>query len=408
MDSFEESKMDSGGSDRRVMELKEKKLETATDLLAKAEAQGYVTSEDILEVFPEAEENLAELEEVFLYLNDNGVDVYDSEEDRDEAWFDTTDEEELAREEELFDLSDIASDDTISLYLREMAREPLLTAEQEVELAKRMERGLKAEKLLTSDGHDPAERERLKAEIEAGDGARKHLIRANSRLVVSIAKKYLRHGVPFLDLIQEGNLGLMRAVEKFDYRRGHRFSTYATWWIRQAITRAIADQGRTIRVPVHMNERLRKMYRVVRDLEQDLGRKPTVEELAEELDINPKKVRWMLRVSRHAVSLEKPVGEEEETELGTILENEDVPSPTDVASLNMLRDDLLEALDSLTPREARILRLRFGLEDGYSYTLKEVGQKFGLTRERIRQIEGEALRRLRHPSRSRKLKTYMN
>jgi RNA polymerase primary sigma factor len=248
----------------------------------------------------------------------------------------------------------------------------------------------------------------LQASVQDARGARDHLIKANTRLVVSIAKKYMARGVPFLDLIQEGNLGLMKAVEKFDYRRGFRFSTYATWWIRQTITRSIADQGRTIRVPVHMSDRIRRLYRVARELEQDLGRKPTPEEIAQRMELDPRKVQWMMRVSWRPLSLESPVGEEEDSELGSFVEDETTPTPTQSAYQNLLRDKIEEVLSSLSPREARILRLRFGLHNGRSYTLEEVGQKFGLTRERIRQIEGKALRRLRHPRRSRQLRDYLS
>jgi RNA polymerase primary sigma factor len=247
----------------------------------------------------------------------------------------------------------------------------------------------------------------LRAVIEDGRRAREHLIKANTRLVVSIAKKYIGRGVPFLDLIQEGNLGLMKAVNKYDYRRGFRFSTYATWWIRQTITRSIADQGRTIRVPVHMIDRIRQLYKAAQKLEQVLGRPPNVEELAAELELEIRKVQWMLKVSWLPLSLESPVGDDEDSELGMFVEDEKTPSPSQAAYFNMLSDKVNEVLSSLSPREARILRLRFGLENGRTYTLEEVGEKFGLTRERIRQIEGKALRRLRHPMRARQLREYL-
>jgi RNA polymerase primary sigma factor len=288
-----------------------------------------------------------------------------------------------------------------------MARVPLLTIEEEVRLAKALEAGRWAQETLRHDGSDPTERTELEQRVGEGLAAREHLIKANTRLVVSIAKKYMGRGVPFLDLIQEGNLGLMKAVEKFDYNRGYRFSTYATWWIRQTITRAIADQGRTIRVPVHMSDRIRRLYNTARSLEQEHGRQPTPEEIATEMDMEPRKVQWMLRVSWRPVSLELPVGEDEDNELGNFVEDDTTPTPTQSAYRHMLGEKIEEMLATLSPREARILRLRFGLLNGRSYTLEEVGQKFGLTRERIRQIEGKALRRLRHPCRSRALRDYL-
>ena len=316
-------------------------------------------------------------------------------------------DEELDDEDEHYDLAGIASSDTVGLYLKEMARVPLLNTEEEVSLAKRLEDGRSAEKKLKKNPtHERATE--WKFLIQDGIAAREHLIKANTRLVVSIAKKYMTRGVPFLDLIQEGNLGLMKAVEKFDYRRGYRFSTYATWWIRQTITRAIADQGRTIRVPVHMSDRIRRLYRVGRDLEQSLGRKPSVEEIAEAMECEPRKVQWMLRVSWQPLSLEHPVGEDEDSELGNFIENDQEPTPSESAHSNMLKSKMDELLGTLTPREARILRLRFGMQNGRAYTLEEVGKKFGLTRERIRQIEGRALRRLRHPRRSRHLRDYLD
>ncbi len=254
---------------------------------------------------------------------------------------------------------------------------------------------------------DWEERERLLWFVRDGQNAQEHLIKANSRLVVSVAKKYVGRGVPFLDLIQEGNIGLIRAVKKFDYRRGYKFSTYATWWIRQAVTRAIADQGRTIRVPVHMYEQINRLTRTSRQLVQELGRDPTTEEIADELGVSPRKVEHIMRVSQRPLSLEMPVGEEEDSYLGDFIEDEDADSPQEAAGQQLLREVIDEIFQSLTPREVRILQLRFGLVDGYCYTLEEVGKKFGVTRERIRQIEAQALSRLRHPSRSRKLRDYL-
>jgi len=384
------------------------------ELVQKAAQQGYLTADDMLAAFPEAEENMTQLEEIFIQLIERGIEIYgDAEEAEEEKRLREvgpvgTEEAEATPETDPFDLSGIAADDTISLYLKEMARVPLLTPEEETSLAKRLERGRRAQRKLERDGYNEEEAARLRQEVIQGEQARDHLIKANTRLVVSIAKKYMGQGVPFSDLIQEGNLGLMKAVEKFDYRRGYKFSTYATWWIRQAITRALADQGRTIRVPVHMSDRIRKLHQVSRQLEQVWGRKPTPEELAEEMDLEPSKVRWMLRVSRHPVSLERPVGEEEDSELGNFIEDVDAPTPPDAAYHHMLQEKLEDVLATLTPREARILRLRFGLQNGRSYTLEEVGKKFGLTRERIRQIEGQALRKLRHPRRSRQLRDYLS
>jgi RNA polymerase primary sigma factor len=390
----------------------ERELDTVAELLERAEMQGHLTLDDVLEAFPEAEENLDELEEVFIYFQDAGIDIHENErgeiadKDKVKAEKARVGKEEPA-EKDIFDLSGISSDDSIGLYLKEMARVPLLSIQEEIRLAKLLERGEAARRRLSKDGHDQEERRELERVIDEGKAAREHLIKANTRLVVSIAKKYMGRGVPFLDLIQEGNLGLMKAVEKFDHTRGYRFSTYATWWIRQTITRAIADQGRTIRVPVHMSDRIRRLYKTARRLEQERGRKPTPEEIADELELEPRKVRWMLKVSWRPLSLEKPIGEEEDNELGSFIEDDNSPTPTQSAYEHLLKEKMEEVLTTLTPREARILRLRFGLLDGKSYTLEEVGQKFGLTRERIRQIEGKALRRLRHPRRSRQLKEYL-
>ena len=366
--------------------------------------QGFVTYDDVLNAFPEAESNMEQLEDLFANLFEQGIEVgtFHEEEAEDAA------EDASAEIPELdIDLDLIDIDDSISLYLKEIGRVPLLTADEEVSLAKRMERGRDARQKLTLGADDPNERDRLLLAVKDGQAAQEHLIKANSRLVVSVAKKYVGRGVPFLDLIQEGNIGLIRAVKKFDYRRGYKFSTYATWWIRQAVTRAIADQGRTIRVPVHMYEQINRLTRTSRQLVQELGRDPTTEEIAERLGVPPRKVEQIIRVSQRPLSLEMPVGEEEDSYLGDFIEDAEADSPTDSASQTMLRQVIDEIFESLTPREVRILQLRFGLVDGYSYTLEEVGKKFGVTRERIRQIEAQALGRLRHPSRSRKLRDYL-
>ncbi len=377
--------------------------DVVTELLEKAERQGFLTGEDILEAIADDEDASEHFEEIYAALHDAGIEIYD---DKDDPLDDELDEED---EDEDFDLSGISSDDTVGLYLKEMSRVPLLTTEEEVELAKRLEAGVRAsQELVHLNGQNPQRRAELELIVEDGRAARDHLIKANTRLVVSIAKRYMGSGVPFLDLIQEGNLGLMKAVEKFDYTRGYRFSTYATWWIRQTITRAIADQGRTIRVPVHMSDRIRRLYKAARNLEQEHGRKPTPEEIASELDMEPRKVQWMLKVSWRPLSLERPVGEEEDSELGSFIEDDTTPTPTQSVHNNLLREEVEAVLSTLTPREARILRLRFGLQNGECYTLEEVGQKFGLTRERIRQIEGKALRRLRHPRRSRRLRSFLS
>ena len=291
-----------------------------------------------------------------------------------------------------------------------MSRVPLLSSDEEMDLAKRIEKGRSAKRELnrTNGSTQPARRGELDCLMVDGQTAREHLIKANTRLVVSIAKRYIGRGVPFLDLIQEGNLGLMKAVEKYEYQRGFRFSTYATWWIRQTITRSIADQGRTIRVPVHMVDRIRQLYRTTHEMEQKLGRSPTNDELADAIGVKSNKVDWMLRVSWLPLSLESPINDDEEdSELGMFVEDQVTPSPIQSTYTSLLREKIQEVLDTLPPRESRILRLRFGLENGRAYTLEEVGQKFGLTRERIRQIESKALRRLRHPRRARQLKDYL-
>jgi RNA polymerase primary sigma factor len=383
-------------------------------LLEKADVQGYLTTEDLMEVYPDVSEDVDHLEAIVLALRRRGVDILDQETPSpfgmDAHFADEPNDFGASDLDPFTDLAPISSDDTIGLYLKEMSRVPLLALEEELDLAKRIECGRASKRELDrTNGRTPAPRRvELQQKLDDGLLAREHLIKANTRLVVSIAKRYIGRGVPFLDLIQEGNLGLMKAVEKFEYQRGFRFSTYATWWIRQTITRAIADQGRTIRVPVHMVDRIRQLYRTTHEMEQKLGRVPTTDELATNLGVLPNKVDWMLRVSWLPLSLESPINEEEEdSELGMFVEDQVTPTPIQSAYSKLLREKVEEVLDTLPPREARILRLRFGLENGRTYTLEEVGAKFGLTRERIRQIESKALRRLRHPRRARQLKDYL-
>lgn len=384
-------------------------LDAIGQLLSLGREQGFLTYDDILAIFPEVETNLEQLEELFSTLFELGITVGEEAEERATQVEKTgeTVESEEDKGAEVFDLSAIDIDDSISLYLKEIGQVPLLTAEEEVRLAKQMERGRRVRRRLAR-GEVTDNRKQLEKLVEEGKAAQEHLVKANSRLVVSVAKKYIGRGVPFLDLIQEGNIGLIRAVNKFDYRRGYKFSTYATWWIRQAVTRAIADQGRTIRVPVHMYEQINKLTRASRKLVQELGREPTIEEIAEDLDVPLRKVERIMRVAQRPLSLETPVGEEEDSYLGDFIEDVETVAPVDAASRSLLREELDETLSSLTPREVRILQLRFGLVDGYSYTLEEVGRKFGVTRERIRQIEAQALGRLRHPSRSRRLRDYLS
>ena len=371
-------------------------------LSERARVQGWLTQEDILEIYPAAAGDNDRLSRLVGALKLHGIEILSQEKVQEP-------EGELALEDPdaLLTIEYVAGDDTISLYLKEMALTPLLSVDEELSLAKRIARARQAKRELPRpNGFDPERRREIDALIQDGRLAREALIKANTRLVVSVARRYLGRGVPFLDLIQEGNLGLMKAVEKYEYQRGFRFSTYATWWIRQGIVRAIADQGRTIRVPVHMVDRLRIVYKASRELEQKIGRAPTSQELADQLDLDSSKLHWLLQVTQQPVSLESPVSGEEDTELGMYVEDITSPSPAQITYENMLRERLDEVLATLTPREARILRLRFGLGQDRPYTLEEVGQKFGLTRERIRQIESKALRRLRQPSRARLLRDY--
>jgi len=379
-------------------------------LMEKADLQGHITLEDIEEIIPRS--GVGTVETMVGILNRQGVEVILPDDDDDDGDPSDSAEEDADIDEPVIvaGIEKVSSDDTITLYLREMSKVPLLNKEQEVELAKRYEDGREAQEKLVKEGESYSRKKHRQAEAIITDGllAREHLIKANTRLVVSVAKRYNHRGVPFLDLIQEGNLGLMKAVEKFDYKRGFRFSTYATWWIRQTITRAIADQGRTIRVPVHMVDRIRVMYKHIHALEQKLGREPNIKELSNALNIPEDKVDWMIRVSWLPLSLESPINEdEEESELGDFVEDKDNPTPSQRVYSKLLREKVGDILDMLPYREARILRLRFGLDDGRFYTLEQVGDKFGLTRERIRQIETKALRHLRHPRCSHQLKEYL-
>jgi RNA polymerase primary sigma factor len=391
-------------------------MEVVNALLSDAADRGYITYDQILETLPEVENNVMLLDAVMEEAQSAGISIYESEEEAKKKhengaeYGEYEDEEDEPHRAPLFDLSNVPIDDSVGLYFREMGQEDLLTAEQEVQLSKEIEAGTEAEEILEERGDELSldERDELMLAKERGDAARAHLIRANTRLVVSIAKKYRGRGLQFLDLIQEGNVGLMKAVEKYDYRRGNRFSTYATWWIRQAVTRALANHGRTIRIPAHLGGRISKLYQVAQELEQRQGRQPTAEEIADEMDLPAERVRWMLRTSRQPVHLERPVGDESDAELGDFIEDEEAPPPADTVAQTMLTEEIGEILDQLTPREARILRLRYGLQDGESRTLKEVGEMFGLSRERIRQLEKEALRKLRHPNFAGHLRQYLN
>ena len=378
--------------------------------------------QEISDFFRDMNLDEEKMEKVLDFLEANKVDVLrisDGDDEDDDIILDDEDEVEV----EKIDLSvpeGVSVEDPVRMYLNEIGKVPLLSADEEIELAQKMEAGSVAvEKIpllkerLAETG-DEQEKEEIQAEIKAlqldvdrGSDAKKRLAEANLRLVVSIAKRYVGRGMLFLDLIQEGNLGLIKAVEKFDYRKGYKFSTYATWWIRQAITRAIADQARTIRIPVHMVETINKLIRVSRQLLQELGREPTPEEIAEEMKMPVERVREILKISQEPVSLETPIGEEEDSHLGDFIKDDNVPVPADAAAFTLLKEQLEEVLGTLTEREQKVLTLRFGLEDGRARTLEEVGKEFNVTRERIRQIEAKALRKLRHPSRSRKLKDYL-
>jgi RNA polymerase primary sigma factor len=346
------------------------------DLIDKGKQKGMLTYKEIMDAFEEIELEPEHIEKIYETLETMGIDIIGDME---------AEMEEIQLTDEELDISipeGISIDDPVRMYLKEIGKVPLLSADEEIDLAHKMENG----------------------EIEA----KRRLAEANLRLVVSIAKRYVGRGMQFLDLIQEGNLGLIKAVEKFDYRRGFKFSTYATWWIRQAITRAIADQARTIRIPVHMVETINKLIRVSRQLLQELGREPQPDEIAKEIGMSVDKVREIMKISQEPVSLETPIGEEEDSHLGDFIPDDDAPAPAEAAAFTLLKEQLIDVLDTLTAREEKVLRLRFGLDDGRARTLEEVGKEFNVTRERIRQIEAKALRKLRHPSRSKKLKDYLD
>ncbi len=371
----------------------EKRVEYIHDLTEKARAKGSITYREVAEMLESVDMDKDQIDEVYESLMTIGIEVT-SEVDPEEFAILSLDHDDVEPDpdiiatEEIIELDldvsmpkGIAVDDPVRMYLKEIGKVSLLSGDEEIELAKKMELG--------------------------DEEAKKRLCEANLRLVVSIAKRYVGRGMLFLDLIQEGNLGLIKAVDKFDWRKGYKFSTYATWWIRQAITRSIADQARTIRIPVHMVETINKLIRISRQLLQEYGREPTPEEIAEEMDITVEKVREILKIAQEPVSLETPIGEEEDSHLGDFIPDDDVPAPAEAAAFSMLKEQLIEVLDTLTEREQKVLKLRFGLEDGRARTLEEVGKRFDVTRERIRQIEAKALRKLRHPSRSKKLKDYL-
>ncbi len=367
--------------------IKDTKKQTIQKLIEKGKKRGMITYSEIMDALEDVDLDKDQIDEIYDHFATMGIDIVGDKEDTDED-IDIDGsalEPEMEIEEHIEDdaslLKGVNIDDPVRMYLKEIGKVPLLSAEEEINLAKRMDAG--------------------------DEEAKKKLVEANLRLVVSIAKRYVGRGMLFLDLIQEGNLGLIKAVEKFDYKKGFKFSTYATWWIRQAITRAIADQARTIRIPVHMVETINKLIRVSRQLLQELGRDPRPEEIAVEMDLSEDKVREILKIAQEPVSLETPIGEEEDSHLGDFIPDDDAPAPAEAAAFSLLKEQLVEVLDTLTPREQKVLRLRFGLDDGRARTLEEVGKKFDVTRERIRQIEAKALRKLRHPSRSKKLKDYL-
>jgi RNA polymerase primary sigma factor len=366
-----------GGTKVAEKDISPGRIDEVKDLVNRGKKEGELTYEEIMDALEDIDLDSEDIEKIYDIFSEMNIEIVNSKLEEDEE-----DEDDPNSGLDLSVPKSASIDDPVRMYLKEIGKVDLLTADEEVELAKRMEQG--------------------------DEWAKQQLVEANLRLVVSIAKKYVGRGMLFLDLIQEGNMGLMKAVEKFDYTKGYKFSTYATWWIRQAITRSIADQARTIRVPVHMVETINKLIRVSRQLLQEKGREPKAEEIGEEMDISAEKVREIMKIAQEPVSLETPIGEEEDSHLGDFIEDEDSPAPASAASYILLKEQLDGVLDTLTDREKRVLELRFGIEDGRPRTLEEVGKEFGVTRERIRQIEAKALRKLRHPSRSKKLKDYLD
>jgi RNA polymerase primary sigma factor len=390
--------------------------------MSRADQRGYLTFDDVLEVLDEDGDDVNAIESILFELDELGVEIrqesdpptrmginlnFNFGDDADMEF----EPEELPQDPGVGDINAVSADDPVGLYFRQMAQEPLLTAQEEIELARRIEIGKEARRSANRSGaretNGVAWTGHMERMVQDGQSAREHLGRANTRLVVSIAKRYMGQGLPFPDLIQEGNVGLMRAVDKYDYKRGNRFSTYATWWIRQAITRALAQKTRTIRIPLHMTERIRQMYRTAQHLEQSLGRRPSPEEIALEMDLPADSVRGMMDASQHAIALERPVGDDGDSEFGDFIEDQESPSPVETATQHLLQETIEEVLSELTPRQSHILRLRFGLGGGEPHTLEEIANKFGLSRERIRQLEKEALRSLRHPRLAHSLRDYL-
>ena len=388
---------------------KEAQIDEVRDLVTKGKERGFLTNEEVIEALAPVDVSAEQMDNILQHLQDENIEVVEMVDELDAEEF--AREARSARDEEL--ALKAPTNDPVRMYLKEIGKVPLLTAEQEVILAKAIDEGEAATAEIdkaTDNGRKltPTRLRELQRTERHGQLAKKKLIEANLRLVVSIAKRYVGRGMLFLDLIQEGNLGLIRAVEKFDYNKGFKFSTYATWWIRQAITRAIADQARTIRIPVHMVETINKLIRIQRQLLQDLGREPTPEEIGREMEFSPEKVREILKVSQEPVSLETPIGEEEDSHLGDFIEDSDAVVPVDAASFILLQEQLDSVLHTLSEREKKVIQLRFGLTDGHPRTLEEVGREFGVTRERIRQIEAKTLAKLRHPQRSQKLKEFLD